>query len=184
MKKAIQRAPGVTYMIPNNDAFSGLGLAMSYLLLPESQPALQAVIQYHAIDQVLYLEDFPRNETVYGTLLPDPAGKLSTIRFKNGTVAVRRPDQGSETVAKVLRGDILTNTGVIHEIDRVQIPMDLTIVRTFIPLQPSLEAMLTFSVYARSQRHLLKGAKADTMEDLIVQVRFLSRRSDKDCLSC
>ncbi|EPQ32475.1 uncharacterized protein PFL1_00670 [Pseudozyma flocculosa PF-1] len=150
LKKAVQRAPGITYLIPTNEAFSGLALAMNYLLLPESQPQLQRLIEFHAIDKIVYMDDFQRNATEYPTLLPAPEAKVVAERLKNGTVLVSRAgdDDAAMPPARVIKGDILTNTGVIHEIDRVQMPLDLTI------------------------KNLMQGAKADTMEDLIQQAGY------------
>lgn len=148
LKKAVERAPGITYLVPTNDAFTGLGLAMNYMLLPDSQHLLQALVEYHAIDKIVYKSDFPEQETEYPTLLPTLGAKLAVRKQKNGAVLVHKSGFSNGTVSLVLKGDILTNTGVIHEVDRVQIPFDLTI------------------------RHLLQGAKADTMEDLMVQAGY------------
>ncbi|GAK62415.1 FAS1 domain-containing protein [Moesziomyces antarcticus] len=148
LKKAVERAPGVSYLIPTNDAFTGLGLAMNYLLLPDSQHLLQALVEYHAIDRIAYKADFTDQEAEFPTLLPTLGAKLAIRRQKSGTIAVHQAGEPNGTASLVIKGDILTNTGVIHEVDRVQIPFDLTI------------------------RDLLKGAKADTMEDLMVQAGY------------
>ena len=148
LKKAVERAPGVSYLVPTNDAFTGLGLAMNYLLLPESQHLLQALVEYHAIDKIAYKSDFTEQEIEYPTLLPTLGAKLAIRRQKNGAIVVHKAGASNGTVSLVVKGDILTNTGVIHEVDRVQIPFDLTI------------------------RDLLRGAKADTMEDLMVQAGY------------
>ncbi|SJX60294.1 uncharacterized protein SRS1_11608 [Sporisorium reilianum f. sp. reilianum] len=148
LKKAVERAPGVSYLVPTNDAFTGLGLAMNYLLLPESQHLLQALVEYHAIDKIVYKSDFVEQEVEYPTLLPTLGAKLAIRRQKSGAIHVHKAGQPNGTASLVVKGDILTDTGVIHEVDRVQIPFDLTI------------------------RDLLKGAKADTMEDLMVQAGY------------
>lgn len=148
LKKAVKRAPGVSYLVPTNDAFTGLGLAMNYLLLPESQHLLQALVEYHAIDKIVYKSDFTEQEVEYPTLLPTLGAKLAIRKQKSGAIHAHKSGQPNGTVSLVVKGDILTNTGVIHEVDRVQIPFDLTI------------------------RDLLKGAKADTMEDLMVQAGY------------
>ncbi|PWZ02769.1 FAS1 domain-containing protein [Testicularia cyperi] len=148
LKGAVQRAPGVTYLVPTNDAFSGLGLAMSYLLLPESQHLLQSLVEFHAIDKIAYLSDFSSDEVELPTLLPDVTAKLLIKRQRNGSVTVRRSDRANDTRSTVIKGDILTNTGVIHEVDKIQTPFDITV------------------------RDLLRGAKADTMEDLMTQAGY------------
>ena len=55
----LSTAPAVSYLVPDNSAFTSLGLVMSYLLLPTSRTELRSVIQYHAIDELVYLDDFP-----------------------------------------------------------------------------------------------------------------------------
>lgn len=144
----VQKAPGITYLVPTNDAFTGLGLAMNYLLLPDSQPLLQALVEYHAVDKIAYMSDFAASETRYPTLLSYLGADVVIKREKGGTVSVRKPGQPEGIRANIVKGDILTNTGVIHEIDRVHIPFDLTI------------------------RDLLKGVKADAMEDLMTQAGY------------
>lgn len=142
LDKPIKRAPAITYLVPHNDAFSALGLAMPYLLLDQEQPRkeLRSMVEYHAIDRIVYMKDFSSGSQRYPTLEGSPiwAGKDS-----NGTVEVRRGTEGRN--ALVLKGDLLTSTGVLHEIDQVELPptLDLTIGK------------------------LMKGAKADTMRDLI-----------------
>ena len=148
LKKAVERAPGVSYLVPTNDAFTGLGLAMNYMLLPESQHLLQALVEYHTIDRIAYKSEFTEQEVDFPTLLPTLGARLAIRKQKNGGIVVHKAGDPNGTVSLVVKGDILTNTGVIHEVDRVQIPFDLTI------------------------RDLLNGAKADTMEDLMVQAGY------------
>ncbi|PWN35918.1 FAS1 domain-containing protein, partial [Meira miltonrushii] len=142
LDKPIKRAPAITYLVPHNDAFSALGLTMPYLLLDQKQPRkeLRSMVEYHAIDRIVYMKDFSSGSQRYPTLEGSPiwAGKDA-----NGTVEVRRGTEGRN--ALVLKGDLLTSTGVLHEIDQVELPptLDLTIGK------------------------LMKGAKADTMRDLI-----------------
>lgn len=127
LDKPIKRAPGITYAVPNNDAFAALGLAMPYLLLPgqESRSELRSVVGYHAIDRILYMEDFANGARRYPTL---EGSDIWAGKDKNGTVEIRRGTDGRN--AQVIKGDILTNTGVIHEIDMVELPptLDLTVV--------------------------------------------------------
>jgi uncharacterized surface protein with fasciclin (FAS1) repeats len=170
--------PAVTYLVPTNDAFSALGLTMSYLLLPSSRPELRSLLQYHAVDEVVYLDDFPKTGgTRYATLLDGAEIYLATDPV-NGTLSVHGPTLGglpangdirellslpscsslgeadflspfssplSTGDARIVEGDILTETGVIHIVDQVELPAELDI---------TLEK-------------LLLGAKANTMVELI-----------------
>ncbi|BGP23935.1 fasciclin domain containing protein [Rhodotorula toruloides] len=143
--------PAVTYLVPTNAAFGALGLTMQYLLLPTSRSELRSVLEYHAVDEVVYLDDFPRSGgSRYPTLLDG-----SEIYFErepvDSTLSVHGPTlgglpaNGEPRDAAVLEGNVLTETGVMHVIDQVELP-------------PELEITL---------EKLLRGAKANTMIDLI-----------------
>ncbi|BGP15130.1 hypothetical protein JCM10213_006537 [Rhodosporidiobolus nylandii] len=143
--------PAVTYLVPTNNAFSALGLTMSYLLLPSSRSELRSVLKYHAVDELVYLDDFPRSGgSRYPTLLEgselylerDPVNSTLSV---HGPTLGGLPANGETRDAAVLEGDILTETGAIHIVDQVELPPDLDI---------TLEK-------------LLLGAKANTMVELI-----------------
>jgi uncharacterized surface protein with fasciclin (FAS1) repeats len=143
LDKAIKSAPGISYLVPHNDAFEALGLAMPYLLLPreESRAELRSVVEYHALDRIVYLADFAKGSTRYPTL---EGSSIWAGRSENGTIEVRRGLEGRN--ARVLRGDLLTSTGVLHEIDQVELP-------------PTLDL---------TSDKLMRGAKAGTMRSLIM----------------
>lgn len=147
LDKPIKRAPAITYLVPHNDAFSALGVAMLYLLLDQEQPRkeLRSTVEYHAIDRIVYMKDFADGSLRYPTLEGSP---IWAGRIDNGTVEVRRGTEGRN--ARVIKGDMLTSTGVLHEIDQVELPptLDLTIGK------------------------LMKGAKADTMRDLVEKAGY------------
>ncbi|BGP39203.1 hypothetical protein JCM10450v2_003158 [Rhodotorula kratochvilovae] len=141
----------VTYLVPTNAAFGDLGLTMQYLLLPSSRPELRSVLRYHAVDEIVYLDDFPRSGgSRYPTLL-DGAELYFERDPVNATLSVHGPTlgglpaNGEPRDASVVEGDILTETGALHVLDQVELPPDLDI---------SLEK-------------LIRGAKANTMVDLI-----------------
>jgi uncharacterized surface protein with fasciclin (FAS1) repeats len=156
LDKVLARQPAVTYLVPDNTAFTSLGLVMSYLLLPVARAELRSLIRYHAIDEIVYLDDFPvGRSTRYPTL--DDGGEIYVDRddshngSSSSSVTVHGPtvggvaSNGETRDARIVEGDILTSTGVIHIIDQVELPpeLDITIVK------------------------LLQGAKANTMVDLI-----------------
>ena len=141
----------VTYFVPTNAAFGDLGLTMQYLLLPSSRAELASVLRFHAIDEVVYLGDFPRSGGArYPTLL-DGAEIYLERDAVNATLSVHGPTlgglpaNGEPRDANVVEGDVLTETGALHVIDQVELPPDIDI---------SLEK-------------LLRGAKANVMLDLI-----------------
>ncbi|GAA5987107.1 hypothetical protein JCM10908_001028 [Rhodotorula pacifica] len=143
--------PAVTYLVPTNPAFTALGLTMQYLLLPTSRDELRSVLKYHAVDEVVYLDDFPHSGGArYPTLL-DGAEIYFERESTNSTLSVHGPTlgglpaNGESRDAAIVEGDILTETGVLHVIDQVELPPDLDI---------TLEK-------------LMRGAKANTMLSLI-----------------
>ncbi|GAA5860537.1 hypothetical protein JCM8547_000334 [Rhodosporidiobolus lusitaniae] len=142
--------PAITYLVPTNEAFAALGLTMNYLLLPSSRSELRSVLQYHAIDEIVYLDSFPRTGSArYPTLLD--GAEVYLERDRNGTLSFHGPTLGGLPAngdlrdAGIVEGDILTETGAIHIVDQVELPAELDI---------TLEK-------------LLLGAKANTMVELI-----------------
>ncbi|SCZ98884.1 BZ3500_MvSof-1268-A1-R1_Chr7-1g09305 [Microbotryum saponariae] len=141
--------PAVTYLVPDNEAFTSLGLVMSYLLLPTARAELRSLVRYHAIDEIVFFEDFPRTGAArYPTL---DSGAEILVRQDNGTVLVHGPTSGGLATngevrdARVIEGNILTATGAVHIIDQVELPPTLNITAV----------------------KLMRGAKASTMLELI-----------------
>ena len=126
--KTISSARGVTIFAPTNEAFGRLGLVAKYLLQPGSKKALEKVATYHAIHGIFY-----ENSTKEGehrvTTLSSGAGitlnKTSDGFFVRGSGAADGDDRS--VIAKVVDADILTANGVIHTIDRVEIPSSVEI---------------------------------------------------------
>ncbi|KAM0750330.1 FAS1 domain-containing protein [Meredithblackwellia eburnea MCA 4105] len=150
LDKVLGKTAAISYLIPHNNAFTSLGLVMSYLLLPTSRAELRSVIQYHAIDELAYIEDFPsggslRYPTLGGAEIYVERSGYNSSLFVHGPTIAGQPANGETRDAKVVEGDILISTGVIHVIDQVELPPDLSIDHT----------------------KLLAGAKATTMVDLI-----------------
>ena len=146
----LSTAPAVSYLVPDNSAFTSLGLVMSYLLLPTSRTELRSVIQYHAIDELVYLDDFPiggsrRYPTLAGAEIYLERPALNSSLTVHGPTIGGLPANGETRDAKVTEGDILTATGALHIVDQVELPPDLSI----------------------SIAKLLRGAKANTMVDLV-----------------
>ncbi|CAO1636549.1 unnamed protein product [Parajaminaea phylloscopi] len=163
LEDPLRRAPGVTYLVPNNEAFNNLGgLIMRYLLLntDESRGSLRRVVEYHSIDEIVYVQDIVGNDRPYPTLegskiwvnRSEEDHKIMTVRRSSGTDADGNPvvEKGFVLPAHILSRDLLTNTGVLHEIDRVEIPPDLDL----------------------TNEKLLRGAKCDTFRDLVMRAGY------------
>lgn len=156
LDRIVKRTPGVTYFIPHNRAFGSLGLSMNYLLLPEGKDELRKVIRYHAVDGIIYSSDVESGRTKYKTL----SGGEVILTQTNGSLALSSPtkweghDSGEDLPANgelrpahVALTDALTSTGVIHTIDSVMIPADVSI---------------TIS-------KLIRGSKYTTMGELMIR---------------
>lgn len=147
LDRGIKETPAITYLVPHNDAFASLGLAMQYLLLDQmrSRNDLRSVIEYHAIDEIVYMKDFTSSSKEYPTLEGSP---IWAERVDNKTVAIRRGTTGRD--AKIIKSDLLTSTGVLHEIDQVELPptLDLTIEK------------------------LMRGAKVEIMKEMVQQAGY------------
>jgi len=139
LDKAVKRTPATTYFVPRNRAFASLGLAMRYLLLSEGKDELRRVVRYHAIDGVVYSSEVEVGQRVYKTLeggeiiLGKTKGKNSTLSLSSPTQwdghdsGESLPSNGELRPAKVTRYDALTDTGVIHTIDSMILPADISI---------------------------------------------------------
>ncbi len=77
---------------------------MNYMLLPESQHLLQALVEYHAIDKIAYKADFTEQEIEYPTLLPTLGARLAIRKQKNGAIVVHKSGSSNGTFSLVLKG--------------------------------------------------------------------------------
>ena len=159
LDKAIKHNPAVTYFVPRNHAFSALGLVMNYLLLSEGKDDLRRVVRYHAVDRIVYNSDIESGRAVYKTLeggeviLERSKGKNSSITLSSPTKWTGHdsgealPANGELVPATVRALDALTSTGVLHSIDNVLMPADVSI----------------------SIAKLIRGSKQSTMIDLMLR---------------
>lgn len=155
MGEYLKHVPATTLLIPTNSAFEQLGYAMKYLLKSQAKSELSKLIDYHIIDDIVYLSDMANG--TYKTL-SDTRIDLHVHDKGNTTeMAVGSPRNnvgysinGEERKAVIREGDILTSSGVIHIIDQVERPVEVDI----------------------TLRKLLKGSNANTMLDLFRKAGF------------
>ncbi|CAM0139220.1 unnamed protein product [Umbelopsis sp. WA50703] len=126
----INDAQGITLFAPSNAAFERLGLVTKYLLLPEEEPKkkLQTLISFHATKSIFYTERMRTGAISSQTL----AGADITVnKTEDGDVFVRgigaKDGADRSVVAKVFQADNLVSNGVMHKIDRVEIPHNIEI---------------------------------------------------------
>ncbi|CEP14432.1 hypothetical protein [Parasitella parasitica] len=118
----------ITLFAPTNDAFSRLGLLARYLLQPEAKDKLAQVAGYHAVRGVFYTSEMKDGEHREPTLASGAEinlNKTSNGLFVRGSGAADGSDR--TVIGQVIKSDMLTSNGVIHTIDRVQIPSTLKV---------------------------------------------------------
>ncbi|GAA5805788.1 hypothetical protein HPULCUR_011314 [Helicostylum pulchrum] len=127
-KKDIRDAKGITLFAPSNEAFHRLGLLAKYLLKPESSKKLKQVVTYHAVRGIFYENSTRDGEQRQPTLSSGAEitlNKTGDGLFIRGYGAADGDDRN--VIGKVVKSDILSSNGVIHTIDRVQVPKALQV---------------------------------------------------------
>lgn len=112
----LQQVPNVTLFAPTDEAFQALPPSqLSQLLEPKNAPLLQKVLIYHLV-----------NALVDSSKIKGAKGPVTTVEA--GAVVI----DGSAEVLKVnnadiIQADIKASNGLIHVIDKVLIPSDVTL---------------------------------------------------------
>lgn len=116
----LRSAPGVTIFAPDNKAFSKLGLVRDFILLPEARSTLRDVLQYHVVDEVLYLEDMESSAgrrkshlTLEGSRLEIEGGKNGSARVGGEIRADGRKWNGETRDGRLQRGNAITSNGCV-----------------------------------------------------------------------
>lgn len=116
LSETLKSAPNLTLFAPTDEAFQALPPSqLSQLLSPKNAPLLQKVLIYHLV-----------NALVDSTKIKGAKGPIPTVEA--GTVVI----DGSADVLKVnnadiIQADIKTTNGLIHVIDKVLVPGDVTL---------------------------------------------------------
>ncbi|KAL7571244.1 hypothetical protein ACA910_008902 [Epithemia clementina (nom. ined.)] len=100
---------GITVFLPSEEAFAQLSSStVAFLTSPAGRSALQELLLYHTISEVVPSPEIPLGESEWHTT----EGEYVAIqRFASGS--------GFVNTAQVLDTDILVNNGIIHMIDQV-----------------------------------------------------------------
>lgn len=153
-KQFLLHSPATTYLAPTNAAFDYLGLAMNYFLLPAARGELGQFLQYHAIPDTIYLGQLPYDSQHFTTIEgSDVFLERSTththVRVRGPRVG-GFPANGDNRPARVIEGDLLTSTGVLHVLNQVVLPPNINI----------------------TGEKLMRGARASTFADLLSMVNM------------
>jgi len=143
----IKTSPRTTLLVPNNDAFTRLGLLVSAHLLSSSASAdLESVVLHHVIDEVVYARDL-QNSTAARTYPTLEGSDLHVEHTKAGTIALTPSGGWPGLNSELVPMDLLSETGAVHELSDIFIPRSV---------------QLTVG-------KLAKAAKGTTMTNLIIK---------------
>jgi solute carrier family 25 (mitochondrial carnitine/acylcarnitine transporter), member 20/29 len=113
-----------TFVIPHNDAFKRVGgLVSAYLLTESSKTDLQSVITHHILADVQYAESLVNGST--NTFSTMEGTDVRVERAKNGTVYLTPSGGWSNMKSELVPRNMLTRTGVVHEVSDLLIPRSL-----------------------------------------------------------
>ncbi|KAF4622849.1 hypothetical protein D9613_002123 [Agrocybe pediades] len=145
----LRTTPATSLLIPGNAAFTRAGLLVSaHLLSPSAKDDLEKVIMHHALDSVQYAHQLINgSQHSFATL---EGTDVKVDRLSNGTTYVSASGGWAGMKAEVIPRDLLTQTGVVHELSDLLIPrsVHLTIGK------------------------LVKAAKGNTMATLVNKAGF------------
>lgn len=145
----LRTTPSTSLLLPHNNAFKRLGMLVSaHLLAPSSKDDLANVILHHALTSVEYASALETgSQHTFSTL---EGSDIKIDRFANGTAYVSSSGGWSGLKAELTTLDLLTQTGVIHELSDIMIPRSVK---------------LTIG-------KLVKAAKGGTMSTLVNKAGF------------
>ena len=145
----LRETPSTSLLIPRNFAFERLGLLVSAHLLASSSTAdLEKVILHHALDTVEYSQSLRNgSQRTFATL---EGTDVKFDRLANGTSFVSSSGGWPGLQAELYPSDVLTQTGVIHELSDILIPRSVKL----------------------TIEKLVKAAKGSTMATLVNKAGF------------
>ena len=116
LSATLKTAPNITLFAPTDEAFAALPPAqLAELMAPRNAPTLQKVLIYHLV-----------NLNIDSSKIKGAKGPVQTV--ENTTVLV----DGSAANLKVndadiLQTDVRASNGIIHVVDKVLVPSDVTL---------------------------------------------------------
>ncbi|KAF8213201.1 carnitine/acyl carnitine carrier [Mycena galopus ATCC 62051] len=123
----IKSTPRTSLLVPHNAAFQRLGqLVSAHLLAPSSKMDLESVLLHHTLHTVEYTRSIQNGSRTFATL---EGSDVQLEHFKNGSVFVSASGGWAGMKAELFPRDILTQTGVLHEVSDILIPrtVELTV---------------------------------------------------------
>ena len=145
----LRETPSTSLLIPRNLAFKRLGLLVSaHLLASSSKADLEKVIFHHALNTVEYAQSLQNgSQRTFATL---EGTDVKFDRHANGTSFVSSSGGWADFQAELYPRDVLTQTGVMHELSDILIPRSVKL----------------------TIEKLVKAAKGSTMATLVNKAGF------------
>lgn len=117
----LKKQPSTSLLIPHNAAFERLGgLVSGYLLAPTAKSELESVLMHHILSGVQYTQStINGSQHSFGTL---EGSDVSLEKESNGTIFIRPSGGWSGMKTELFPKNILTKTGVVHELSDILLP--------------------------------------------------------------
>ncbi len=116
LTKTLDTTPGLTLFAPTDEAFAALPPAvLAKLLLPDNAPILQKVLIYHLV--YLKLD----GAKIKGAKGPVPSVESSQLQLDGSGDPLKVND------ADIIQADVDVTNGIIHVVDKVLVPPDVTL---------------------------------------------------------
>ncbi|ORX62368.1 FAS1 domain-containing protein [Hesseltinella vesiculosa] len=127
----IQLQRGITLFAPTNAAFERLGLVTKYFLHPKHKSELAHLLRFHTVHGVYYQDSWTDGEQSLPTM-SQRHGQIDQLHINktvDGSIYVRGhgalDGNDASVIARVVARETLMRNGVMHRIDRVQMPKSL-----------------------------------------------------------
>jgi len=123
----IKSSARTSLLVPQNAAFKRLGdLVSAHLLAPSSKKDLEKVLLHHTFDTIEYSHSLWNGSRTFATL---EGSDVQLEHSKNGSIFISASGGWAGMKAELFPRDILTQTGVLHEVTDILFPrsVDLTV---------------------------------------------------------
>jgi len=116
LSKVLTSQPGLTLFAPTDQAFKALPPAqLTALMQPDNAPILQKVLIYHLVNLSL------DSSKIKGSKGQVPSVETSKLQLDGSGTPLKVND------ADIIQSDVRASNGIIHVVDKVLIPGDVTL---------------------------------------------------------
>lgn len=116
LSKVLSSQPGLTLFAPTDEAFNALPPAqLTALMQPDNAPILQKVLIYHLVNLSL------DSSKIKGSKGQVPSVEASKLQLDGSGTPLKVNN------ADIIQTDVRASNGIIHVVDKVLIPADVTL---------------------------------------------------------